>query len=335
MIETRWPAPLEQGDEVRVIAPSGSLQIIGVETQAIAAERFSELGLELSFGRYVEECDGFDSSPIASRVSDLHEAFSDRNVKAILTVIGGYNANQLLPFIDWDLIAANPKILCGYSDITALSCGIHARTGLVTYSGPHYSTFGMRRQFNQTLEWFTAAVMAEQPLVIEPARTWTDDAWYLDQDNRDVHPNDGFWVMAEGQAEGRLIGGNLCTLNLLHGTDYMPDLAGSIVFVEDDFESLPHTFDRDLTSLCQQRGFDQVKGLLIGRFQKQVEMTRSKLRAILSSKRELAGLPILANLDFGHTNPILTLPVGAMARFESTLDASRFEVRVHADQRGR
>lgn len=335
MIETRWPAPLEQGDEVRVIAPSRSLQIIGADTQAIATERFSELGLVLSFGQHVGECDDFNSSTIASRVSDLHEAFADRNVKAILTVIGGYNANQLLPFIDWDLIAANPKIFCGYSDITALTCSIYAKTGLVTYSGPHYSTFGMREQFDRTLEWFTAAVMAEQPLVVEPAPTWTDDAWYADQDNRDVQPNDGYWVMAEGQAEGRLVGGNLCTLNLLQGTEYMPDLAGSIVFVEDDFESLPHTFDRDLTSLCQQRGFDQVNGLLIGRFQRQVEITRSKLQAILQSKRELVGLPILANVDFGHTNPILTLPVGAVARFESTPGTSRFEVLMHTYQRGR
>ena len=192
--------------------------MIGTETRAIATQRFEGLGLKVSFGRNVEVCDEFVSSPIEGRISDLHDGFRDPGVKAILTVIGGYNSNQLLPYIDWDLIAANPKIICGYSDITALTCSILAKTGLITYSGPHYTTFGMREHFTQTLEWFTAALMSDSPSVVEPAETWTDDAWYLDQQNRRIDRNDGFWVMQEGTAEGRLIGGNLCTLNLLQGT---------------------------------------------------------------------------------------------------------------------
>lgn len=326
MSETIRPPRLRRGDEIRVIAPSLSLAIIGAETQTIAKQRFTELGLKLSFGTHVEECDDFGSSPIESRIADLHEAFADSKVKAILSVIGGYNTNQLLPFIDWALIEANPKILCGYSDITALTCSIYAKTGLITYSGPHYSTFGMREHFDQTLEWFTAAFMAGGPFVVEPAATWTDDAWYLDQSNRDIKPNEGVWVMAEGQAEGVLVGGNLCTLNLLHGTEYMPDLAGSILFIEDDSESLPHTFDRDLTSITQQSGFDLVKGLLIGRFQEKSEMTRTKLHSILASKPELGEIPIVANVDFGHTDPVLTLPVGGTARLEASLGSSRLEV---------
>lgn len=326
MVESIRPTRLQRGDEIRVIAPSRSLALISLEGRAIASERFSELGLGLSFGRHVDECDDFVSSAIESRVVDIHEAFADPNVKAILTVIGGYNANQLLPYLNWDLVQANPKIFCGYSDITALTCAMYAKTGLITYSGPHYSTFGMREHFGQTMEWFTAALMAGQPFVVEPAITWTDDAWYLDQANRDIKPNDGFWVMGEGRAEGRLIGGNLCTLNLLHGTEYMPELAGSIIFIEDDSESLPHTFDRDLTSLTQQSGFDRVRGLLIGRFQDQVEMTRAKLRTILAGKRELDGLPIVANVDFGHTDPVLTIPVGGTARLDAVLGATQLEI---------
>jgi hypothetical protein len=106
----------------------------------------------------------------------------------------------------------------GYSDIAAFSCAIHARTGLVTYSGPHYSTFGTRDHFEQTQRWFDAAVRSQPPVAVEVARTWTDDCWYLDQDARHYRPNDGHWVLAEGRAEGRLVGGNLSTLNLLHGT---------------------------------------------------------------------------------------------------------------------
>jgi muramoyltetrapeptide carboxypeptidase len=115
------------------------------------------MGLELTYGDHVDERDVFDSSSIESRVVDLHAAFAESDVAAILTVIGGFNSNELLPHLDWDLIAANPKIFCGYSDITALQNAMVARTGLVTYSGPHWSTFGMRDYFDQTLEWFQRA----------------------------------------------------------------------------------------------------------------------------------------------------------------------------------
>lgn len=316
------PRRLRRGDEVRVIAPARSLALIGPETRHVAAQRFERLGLELSFGRHVVICDEFVSAPIEDRVADLHDAFADPSVAAILTVIGGYNSNQLLPFIDWELIAANPKILCGYSDITALTCSIWARTGLVTFSGPHYSTFGMVEHFDQTLRWFQAALMSDETLEIEPAATWSDDAWYIDQHDRRIEPNEGFWPLTEGVAAGHLVGGNLCTLNLLHGTDYMPDLAAAIVFVEDDLESMPHTFDRDLTSLTQQPGFGAVGGLLIGRFQRQVEMSRAKLQSIVRNNRQLDGIPILANVDFGHTDPIMTIPVGGNAHMSSATGSS-------------
>ncbi|MCJ7436116.1 MAG: LD-carboxypeptidase [Anaerolineales bacterium] len=89
--------------------------------------------------------DAFDSSPITSRVADIHAAFADPKVKGILTAIGGYNSNQLLRYLDYDLIRANPQILCVFSDITALGTAIYARTGMISYSGPHFSTFGMER----------------------------------------------------------------------------------------------------------------------------------------------------------------------------------------------
>lgn len=320
------PERLQPGDEVRVIAPARSLAMIFPELRDVATRRLEELGLTVSFGNHVEEIDDAVSSPVTSRIRDLHDAFGDPNVKAILTVIGGYNSNQLLPHINWDLIRANPKIICGYSDITALSCSIWARTGLVTYSGPHYSTFGMIEHFDQTLNWFTTALMTNDTVVAGPAVTWSDDEWYLDQHNRRIEPNDGFWVMNEGAADGRLVGGNLCTFNLLHGTEYMPDLDGCIVFVEDDFESDPHTFDRDLTSLSQQPGFDGVRGLLIGRFQRSVEMTQARLATILSANRHLDGLPILANCDFGHTDPLLTIPVGGTATMIAAAESSRIEI---------
>src|SRR5680860_43589 len=125
-----FPQKLKKGDKVRVIAPSRSMAIISQETRDIAKNRFEELGLELSFGKHIEEIDDFVSSSIESRIEDLHDAFCDSRVKAIFTVIGGFNCNQLLQYIDWDLIKNNPKIFCGFSDITALNNAIYAKTGL-------------------------------------------------------------------------------------------------------------------------------------------------------------------------------------------------------------
>lgn len=248
-----------------------------------------------------------------SRIEDLHEAFADPTVDAILTVFGGFNTNQLLDHIDWELISANPKVLCGYSDITALQNAILARAGLVTYSGPHYSTFGMRDHFKQTLEWFEACLFGDQPLVLQPSRQWSNDPWFVDQDNRTLERNDGWWVIQPGRASGQLVGGNLCTFNLLQGTRYMPELSDAIVLVEDDAESQPHHFDRDLQSLLQQPGADRLQGVLVGRFERASGMTRDALTQIVGTKRQLRGVPVIANVDFGHTDPLVTLPIGGRA----------------------
>jgi muramoyltetrapeptide carboxypeptidase len=225
------------------------------------------------------------------------------------------------------LIASNPKILCGYSDMTALTCAIHAHTGLVTYSGPHYSTFGMRDHFEQTLNWFTSIMFSDEELDVLPASTWSDDAWHLSQDARTVRQAEGPWILNPGSASGDLIGGNLCTLNLLQGTPHMPELAGNIVFVEDDFLSFPENFDRQLESLLQQPDGGHIAALLIGRFQDRSAMTRDRLKMIIATKATLDNVPVVANLDFGHTDPLLTLPVGGRAAVTATSEAIRLAIR--------
>lgn len=309
-----YPPKLRRGDLLRVVAPSRSKTMVDeFDHSALTAERFAALGLRLSFGDHVQECDDFVSSPIASRVADLHAAFADPEVAGILTVIGGFNSNELLPHLDWDLIAAHPKVLCGYSDITALQNAVLARTGLVTYSGPHWSTFGMRDHFEPTGEWFARAVMADGPLPLTSAGTWTDDPWFADQDQRVVERNDGWWALQPGRAAGRVVGGNLGTLNLLQGTPFMPSLAGALLFVEDDALTDPAIFARDLTSLLQQPDAVDVQGLVVGRFQRASGLTRDLLRQVVERQPALRDRPVLANLDFGHTNPLLTFPVGGEA----------------------
>ncbi|GAB3920490.1 LD-carboxypeptidase [Microlunatus endophyticus] len=321
MLPTIIPPKLQPGDTIRVVAPARSRTLImeNDNTRWIN-RRFADLGLTLTFGDHVDEDDAFRSSPIASRVADLHAAFADPDVAGILTVIGGFNSNELLPYLDWELIAAHPKIFCGYSDITALQNAILARTGMITYSGPHWSSFGMRDHFEPTGRWFGAALMADEPIELEPSTEWTDDPWFADQDHREVIANPGWTPLRVGVASGRIVGGNLCTLNLLQGTDCMPSLDGALLFLEDDYLTNPVEFARNLTSLLQLPDAPGVTGLVIGRFQRSSAVTTDVLEEIISRQPSLVGKPVLAGVDFGHTSPLITFPVGGRAciRFEAS-----------------
>lgn len=305
-----YPEKLKSGDEVRIIAPSRSVKILSDEIKNIAYKRFEDLGFKLSFGKHVDETDEFNSSSIKSRVEDLHDAFTDKNVKGIITVIGGFNSNQLLKYIDWDLIKNNPKIFMGYSDITVLNNAIFAKTGLVTYSGPHYSSFGQKLYFDYTLGYFKKCLMENNPFEVKSSDFWSDDAWYLDQNKRELIKNPGYLVINEGESEGTILGANLCTFNLLQGTEFFPDLTDSVLFLEDDAETIPHTFDRDLQSLIHLPDFNKIRGLVIGRFQKKSNLTNDLLIKIIKTKKELDNIPVIANVDFGHSDPKITFPIG-------------------------
>lgn len=313
------PPRLKTGNTLRVVAPARSLALISHRHREIANERLRSLGLMVTFGDHVEECDDVSSSAISSRVADLHAAFADPAVNGILTVLGGANSNQLLRHLDWDLIRSNPKVLCGYSDITALQNAIFAKTKLVTYSGPHYSTFAIERHFEPTLASFQKCVFGSCSMEVCPGEYWSDDPWFLDQENRELIPNSGYGILNEGDAEGTIIGGNLCTLNLLQGTEYMPNLAESVLFLEEDAllgELTEVEFDRNLQSLIHLPGFSGVRGLVIGRFQKRSRMTVAKMRRVVSEKPELSEMPVVIGADFGHTQPLYTFPIGGTVRLE-------------------
>lgn len=311
------PEKLKYNDEIRIIAPSRSLKLISEECRDYANRCFAEMGLRVTFSKNCEISDDFMSSSIEERIEDLHEAFTDKNVKCILTVIGGFNSNQLLRYIDYDLIKSNPKILCGYSDITALSNAIYSKTGLVTYSGPHYSTFGMKKGIDYTIEYFKRCFFSKDEYKIEPSKMWSDDLWFLEQEERVFHENNGYKSLGNGRAEGKIIGGNLCTLNLLQGTEFMPDLTDKLLFIEDDGMTSPETFDRDLQSLIHQPNFEKVRGMVFGRFQIESKMEEELFEKIIGTKTELKNMPIIYNADFGHTTPHITFPVGGYGEISS------------------
>lgn len=316
---------LVPGATLRAIAPSCSrAYVMEHDNTQWINERFAGMGLRLQFGEHVDELDDFDSSPIASRLADLHAAFADPGVDGIISVIGGFNANELLPYLDWELIAANPKVFCGYSDFTVLANAIYAKTGLITYVGAHWSSFGMRDHFEPTGWWFRQATH-ELSWSIEHAAQFTDDLWFMDQDRRTVHDTDGPWVLNPGQAAGRVIGGNLGTLRLLQGGELLPQLAGAFLFLEDDCAADVDEFTRSLASLLQMPEASRIRGLALGRFQLESKITRSLLEQVLAKHPMLSTVPVVANLDFGHTSPMFTLPIGGWAALDTTGGSVRLD----------
>ena len=303
---------------IMVISPSRSLDWICEENINTAKDKLESLGYNVQYSKNAREKDEFFSSSIESRVADIHEAFKNKNIDIILPAVGGYNANQLLEYVDYDLIKNNSKVICGYSDITVLLNAIYAMTGITTYLGPNYHSFAMINGLEGTIESFQSVINGEKYNLVDP-RVYSSDKWYDDQENRVFIKNDGMIVINEGKSSGRIIAGNLCSLNLLQGTQYMPSLKNKILFLEDDALTgmeFPYEFDRNLVSLMQQKDFNSVIGLVIGRCQTATGMTVEKWQKILS-KKELKNIPIVINANFGHTTPSATIPIGGNCIIEA------------------
>lgn len=328
-----YPKKLKRGSHIRVIAPSRSFKIISEETRKIALNRFAEMEISVSYSKHCDEIDDFMSSSVSSRLEDLHEAFSDKTVDGILTAIGGFNTNQLIDKIDYQLIKENPKILCGFSDITCLCHAITAKTDLVTYSGPHFSSFGMLKGFDYTLEYFRKCLMSDEPYLVTPSAEYSSDEWFADQENRHFIQNGGLPVINEGRNKkisGKLLGGHVRCLSSLQGTEFWPSLKDCILFLEEDEETNAVLFDRLLQSLIHQSDFKFVKALIIGRFRPESKISLNLLEQIIHTKEALADIPVVAGFDIGHTTPVITYPIGGRISLDiSDRDCPVIEITRH------
>lgn len=305
---------LKKGDHIRVVSPSSSIESIGgFEANVAAKKKLEALGFRLSFSEHYFENDIFDSAPIASRVADLEAAFANETVDAILTTIGGFNCNELLPYLDFDLIAQNPKIFCGYSDTTALLNAIYAKTGMQTYMGPAYSSFKMEQgQQYQTTSWLNA--VTQDTYQLTPSLEWSSDAWYLPNAPRTFYPTE--WkVYNPGQASGIAIGGNISTLNLLTGTEFAPRPDKYVLFLEEAEDDDYLIIARHLTALLQT--YPNPQAVVFGRFPKETKLTEEILLTILDNHPILKKVPVLYDLDFAHTQPLFTITIGGQVEIDT------------------
>jgi muramoyltetrapeptide carboxypeptidase len=308
------PKALKPGDTVACITPSTF--VANPESLAQAARLVENLGLKPLFGKHVGKRWGYLGGSIDERIEDLHWAFSTPECKAVFCTRGGYGAAMLLDRIDFGLIRRNPKILLGYSDITALHLGIQRAAGLVTLHGPtpldSYSeyTFGLLKR--ALFDTAPLGTLSNPPETNPLKRT---------------HP---VRTLRGGVARGPLIGGNLTLVSTTMGTPWEIQTDGKILFLEDVGEQ-PYSMDRMLTQLRLAGKFRNIKGLALGEcndckpreFKPSFESTLS-LPEVYDHILGDLGVPVVSGLTFGHTEDQFPLPEGVMA----TLDADKATITV-------
>jgi muramoyltetrapeptide carboxypeptidase len=282
-------------------------------------------GFRVRVGEHARTATGWTAGTAADRAADLHAMFADPEVRAIVCTIGGYNANQLLELLDYDLIAANPKVFVGFSDITALHGAIHARTGLATMLGPALLTQWGEHGGVHDYTWdaFERVTSRAEPAgVFRAPEVWYPERlWWDEQDDRPraAEPAAPWRTVRAGSAEGPIVAGNVNTLLLLVGTPWEPSLDGAVLCLEDDEEfGRPWIVERQLFQLRQLGVFDRAAALAYGRVHPESRFERAEwIDQILLRATEGTTLPVATGLDFSHTDPLLTLPWGVRARLDA------------------
>lgn len=244
------PEHLTEGDTIGIISPSST--IFDSESYEIAVENFEAMGLKVKLGKYVKSRYGHLAGTDEERASELNTMFADSEIKAIVALRGGSGAARILTQIDYDIIAKNPKIFIGYSDITALHLAIYTKTGLVTFHGPlAVSTWN-----NFSYSIFKNILFKGEAVTYENPKEIGDNLTQIKNRTRTI---------VSGTAEGILVGGNLSVLTGIMGSPYFPkDWNGKILYLEDVGEKI-YAIDRMMSQLQLGGVLDQISGFVFGK----------------------------------------------------------------------
>ena len=324
---------LRRGDTIGIISPSYPAAGMFPHRVERGIAQIEALGYHAKLGRHALGVSGFVSDSPENRVSDLHELFLDPSVHLILAAIGGDHSCHLLPLLDLDIVRRNRKPLVGYSDVTVLNVAIWSATGLVTFNGPALLTDfadnpGM---LEYAKAGFLKAVADAAPIGrITPAASWTEEFmdWNTKADlerPRALAPSDGWRWLKSGTGEGVLIGGCLESLQHLRGTSFWPDWTDAILFFETSEEKpSPGKVDGILMDYENMGVLDRLQGMIVGRPMSYSNEEKAELREVILDRTRRYRFPIITDMDFGHTAPQFTLPVGCRARIQS--DSQTFEI---------
>ena len=302
---SRKPPRLRAGDRVAIVAPAGfyadqfDFQLV---TEAITA-----MGLVPMPGPHWKDRFGYLAGTDKDRAADLNAAFADPSVRAVFALRGGWGSQRMLPLLDWATIRANPKLLIGFSDITALHLAIQARAGFPTIHGP---TAGS--------SWTKYSYAAFRDLAFDGKLPLYRNL-PGDQD-RLVQRQGRYQTLRPGKASGKLLGGNLTVLTSLVGTPWLPDFSGAIMFLEDTDEA-PYRIDRMLTQIGQAGILRRVAGVVFGQCTNCRPSDGSTslftLIEVLQQHLQPLGVPVYTGAMFGHVDDQFSLPVGCRAEIDA------------------
>jgi muramoyltetrapeptide carboxypeptidase len=300
------PAPLRRGDTVAIVAPASNIQRETLERGAAALR--DAFGYKVVFSPSIFDRDLYFAGTAERRVSELHAAFESEDIRAIVCARGGYGCNYLLPHLDLDVIRRNPKILIGYSDVTALLTYLHDATGLITFHGPMAAT-GFATE--------PGAQWAGSPRGVHPA-AWecAVGGWFgYDSAEEDVS------TLVAGEAEGKLYGGCLSILAASLGTAYEIHTDDTILFLE-DVNTKPYQVDRMLMQLALAGKFESVRGFVFGEMLDCAQPGGQdySLQDVIARvlRERCPGVPAVFGFRSGHVSRHnITLPIGVRARLQA------------------
>lgn len=290
------PYKLEKGDTIGVIAPSGP--IIGKNINEImnAKKKVEDDGFKVKFSKNLFSNTNIYSATAKEKAEDIKLMFADEEVKMIWCAKGGNNANSVFEYIDYKLIKNNPKIICGYSDITSLTNIISAKTGLVTFNGTNFKTIATDEtdySYNEIKKRFLRGIL----------EIGTDTEEYQS--------------IKEGKVEGKLIGGNLSLIKGLIAGKYKIDFRNKILFLEElGYENAPEFVSNSLYYMKQNGVFDKIKGIWLGNYEHESRISLEQI--LLDVIGNEYSFPIVKSNNFGHIETKTVIPIGTKAKIDTS-----------------
>jgi muramoyltetrapeptide carboxypeptidase len=299
-VDIRKPPCLERGDLIGIISPASTIADPARIDRGVAY--LEGLGYRTILGKHILKVHGYLAGTDAERLEDLHAMFANPGVKAIMCIRGGYGTPRMLSGIDYRLIARNPKIFVGYSDITVLQLAFWKRCRLVSFQGPMVGVdmAGPMDAYTEELFWRLLTSRKKAGHVL-PA-------------------DEPVQALKTGKGTGRLLGGNMALLISIMGTPYLPSFKDAVLFLEDIGEE-PYRVDRMIAQLRHASILGGAKAVLIGQFSdcgpKDATKPTLTLDELFREASAVTPAPLMVNLPFGHEPRKMTMPIGIRVRVDT------------------
>ncbi len=320
---------LKVGDTIALFSPSTPITAICPNRYKRGKEFLESKGFKIRVGKLTGKRDFYRSGSIKERAEELNELIRDKEVRCIMSMIGGMNSNSILPYIDYEAFKKDPKIIIGLSDVTAILFAIYQKTAINTFYGPAcVSSFGELEPFNEmTYKYFKDVLVdSNDNYIYEKPKVWTDEFLDWESQNTSKEERENKWqILNPGISKGRLVIGNLNTMSGIIASPFMINIKkGDILFIEDSLKDAA-TVERSFSMLKLAGVFDKISGLILGKH----ELYKDQGSGLKSFEilEEVLGdydFPFIADVDCCHTHPMFTMEIGS----EIILDANTESIKL-------